>query len=255
MSFTDEVIAMLDNSNNDEPDPCSEEMEVATEVPPLVEDGFEMPPQEYLHKGRRYELIFEGVCSNCAHCALKLTDADSIQFGIGPICRKRANMNGEPVNPDEIQAMIDLAQYPSLVEYLTKKYKPQGPKALMNGLVKIASLNRKAPIHGDICDAIDSLGYKQLASVLRESIAVVEVKDPKSSTVNESVIVWVKKSEWNWHWSNDLKRTIPTSFFSRQERGMVVPTSKKDQLWRLLKQHFAGLCVKTKTGTHKIPKL
>jgi hypothetical protein len=257
MSFTDEIIDVLNTANED---PCSEEMPVATEaempvateaeMPPLVEDGFEMPPQEYLHKGRRYELIFEGVCNNCAHCALKLTDADSIQFGMGPICRKRAGVNSPPVNPDEIQAMIDLAEYPSLVEFLTKKYKPQGPKALMNGLVKIASLNRKSPIHTAICDAVDSLGYKQLASVLRESIAVVEVVDHDDTSFR----VWIKKSDFSWNWYNDLRRLGGVFAQKYPKRGTVVPKRHREQLWNLLNQYYSGLCVKTTKGTFKIKK-
>mgnify|MGYP001236362137 CR=1 FL=1 len=212
---------------------------------------FDMPPTSYFRKGQRFQLVFQGVCSSCAHCAMKLTDAISIQRGLGPICSKKGYLE-DPTNPDEMQAMIDLAEYPDLVDFLTKTYKPQGVRGLMNGLVKICSLNRRSPVHQACCDAIESLGFRSLASLLRESIAIIEIKSPKFSNLNTHVKVWVKKSEWNWTWSRDLK-TIPNLYFSKQEKGWMVPISAKRPLWELVKKHFGGFCCKTEKGTVKVP--
>lgn len=199
---------------------------------------FDMPPKQYLNKGQRYTLIFQGVCSHCAHCGQPLTDSVSIERGIGPICSKKGYME-DPTNPDEMQAMIDLAEYPDLVDYLTLKYKPQGVRGLMNGLVKICALNRRSPVHQACCDAIESLGFRALASLLRESISIIEVSDYDKDNYK----VWVKKSEWSWTWTHAL-RAVPGSFFSRAAKGTIVPKLQKKALWDLMLKHYEGFCAK-----------
>ncbi len=206
---------------------------------------FEMPPQDYMRKGQRFKLVFQGVCSHCAHCALKLTDAVSIERGIGPVCSKRGYFE-DPKDPDEVQAMIDLAEFPDLVDYLVKHYKPQGVRGLMNGLVKVCSLNRRSPVHQACCDAVESLGYAKLASTLRESLAVVEIKDHDDKAFH----LWVKKSEWTWAWNNDL-RQIPGAYMSRQYKGWLIPKAQKQVLWAYMIKHFENLCATVRTGDQK----
>jgi Family of unknown function (DUF6011) len=215
--------------------PAPPEPEVDPEVitPEIL---FEMPPQRYMKQGQHYSLVFQGVCTNCAHCALKLTDSVSIERGLGPICSKRGYME-DPTNPDEIQAMIDLAEYPALVDFLVKSYKPKGVRGLMNGLVKICSLNRRSPVHQACCDAVESLGYKRLSYTLRESLKAVEIKHHDANNYS----IWVKKAEWSWNWTSDVRRQIPASFMNRQAKGLIVPRSEKQVLWALVLKHYEGL--------------
>jgi hypothetical protein len=210
---------------------------------------FAMPTSTYYKAGRRHQLVFEGVCTNCAHCSQPLTDSVSIERGIGPVCSKKGYLEDLPTNVDEMQAMIDLAEYPDLVTFLVERYKPQGVRSLMNALVKICSLNRRSPVHPACCDAIESLGYTRLASTLRESIAVIEIKDCKEHPGN--LHVWVKKSDWNWGWTHML-RTLPGAFFSRQLKGAIVPVRHKRQLWEGMLKHYEGFCAKTPNGVIKI---
>jgi hypothetical protein len=192
-------------------------------------------------------LIMHGVCEKCAHCGQPLTDSVSIERGIGPVCSKRGYHEDEPKDADEIQAMIDLAEYPDLVEFLTEHYKPQGVRGLMNGLVKVCSLNRKHECFAACCEAISSLGYDRLASTLRESIAVVVLTEPD----NDHYKVWVKKSDFSWPWYNSIK-VIPG--FRRVRGGCVFPkneTSRK-MLWAAMREHYEGLVVKTPKGAFKI---
>lgn len=192
------------------------------QVFPLPEGQMMMPPKDYLHKGQRYKLIFDGVCTHCAHCGLKLTDAVSIERGLGPICSRKGYME-EPMEGDAMQAFIDLAEYPELVEFLTTNYKPQGNRALMNGIVKICALNRRSPVHDACCDAVESLGYTALASALRESISVVEIKDSKDFP--NCYEVWVKKAHFSWAYNASI-RSIEGAFFSRPNRAWVIRVSK-----------------------------
>lgn len=223
------------------------------EQPPQVVEAapailFAMPPVAYIKAGRRHQLVFEGVCTNCAHCSQPLSDAVSIERGIGPVCSKKGYLE-DPKVSDEIQAMIDLAEFPSLVTFLVDRYKPQGVRSMMNALVKICSLNRRSPVHPACCDAIESLGYTRLASTLRESIAIIEITDCKEHPGN--YLVWVKKSDWHWGWTNNI-RNIPGAFPSRTLKGSIVPKSQKRALWGAMLKHYEGFCAKTPNGVVKI---
>jgi hypothetical protein len=191
-------------------------------------------------------LILKGVCEKCAHCGQPLTDSVSIERGIGPVCSKKGYLE-DPKDADEIQAMIDLAEYPDLVEFLTENYKPQGVRGLMNGLVKICSLNRKHDCFSACCEAIVSLGYDRLAATLRESIAVIAVTEPD----NTHLKVWVKRSDFTWAWYNDIK-VIPG--FRRGRGGCFFPKTEtaRKALWRAMRKHFEGLILKTPRGAFKI---
>jgi hypothetical protein len=214
-------------------------------------------------KRRHGELILEGVCSECAHCGMTLTDAVSIERGLGPICSKKGYME-DPVNSDEMQALIDLAEYQDLVDFLMKNYKPQGVRGLMNGLVRVASLNRKLPVFQACCDAIESLGYRKMAAALRQSLAVIEVRSSKHYP--GYLIVWVKRNVWNYRWSRELENIYGTKR-NTAGKGMLVLLAdgkayttlddgtkmyNKPLLWSMILRHFENYIVKTDDGAYKV---
>ena len=204
------------------------------------------------------ELRMIGVSTNCAHCGMALTDAISVQRSLGPRC-SRKGYNEDPVESDPIQALIELSDYPDLVDFLTEHYKPLGVRGLMNGLVKICSLNRRSPVHSACCDAIHSLGFHALASLLRESLAVAEIKED-----SDYLLVWVKKSELTFAWTRDLQAIYGTK--SHPKKGTLVlncggkawtevdgvKIQNRVLLWNALKKHYLGAVIKTDKGAHKI---
>jgi hypothetical protein len=212
--------------------------------------GLVVPPEEaYRHKGMRYKLVFEGVCTHCAHCGQPLTDSTSVERGIGPVCSKKGYADETPVT-DDTEALLALAEFPTLVAYLTEKYKPKGNRGLVNGLVRTASLNRRTPVHAACCDSVEALGYKRLAGALRESISIVEISDDKVHA--DSYSLWVKSSDFSWPFWNALK-VLPGVFMERRPtRHTIVPKKLREELARLLLAHYEGLCVKTPKGAHKI---
>lgn len=258
-----------------------------------LEVSFMMPQQrEYRKGGNRWQLMFEGVCSHCAHCGQPLTDSVSVERGIGPVCSKKGYAE-EPRETDEVEAMLALAEFPDLMGLVTDRYKPQGARAIMNFLVKICSLNRRSPVHQACTDAIEALGFQRLASTLRESLATVEVKDSKRH--EGSYEVWVKKTDFNYKFYNAI-RQLPNAYFSKAERANLVPIwhlktreeclglptnayvdavpageersfpakvwklaeidgvrkPVRHHLWDLITAQFAGLYVKTPKGVVKI---
>lgn len=225
-------------------------------------------------------MILEGVCTHCAHCGHELTDSVSIQRGIGPVCSKKG-YSEDPVEADETQALIDLAEYPELVAFLMEHYKPLGVRGLVNGLVRVASLNRprgrgqcdgNASVHSACCDAIESLGHRKLAALLRETLVVLEVRDSEKYPGHAEV--WIKKREWTKEWSWDLRRDTWGSFYCREVKATVVPMHKpgdpksvactgrtgpdghhvtnKRALWDLMLKHYGGLVAKVRGSTVKI---
>ena len=244
--------------------PVVQEPVVVQDSPELAQDdvfGFvkDEAPEEpavvtppslfYTHGGQRYQLVAEGVCVACAHCGQPLTDADSVERGIGPICSKKG-YNDEVEPRDDAEAMVALAEFPELLNYLVTKYKAKGNRALVNGLTRTASLNRRTPVHSACTDAIDALGYKRLASALRESICTVELYDIKE---NENVYgFWIKRCDFSWNFWNRLK-TLPGVYMTKfPKRQTIVPKEHRKALAELLVQHYSGLYVKTPKGSFKI---
>jgi hypothetical protein len=234
---------------------------------PVADDSTETPAQ----KLRRLELskpivgaistekmvhgsmILNGICSNCVCCGMPLTDAVSVQRATGPSCSSKGYAE-DPTNPDEMGAMIELAEYPALVDFLTQHYKPLGVRGLMNGLVRIACLNRKTPVHTACCNAVDMLGYDKLASMLRNGLVIGQIKDSKNHPGSHHV--WIKRANWTREFGSACGR-IPHAFFSRPEKGWIVPKhpASKTALWLALIEHFSHEAIKTDNGPVKIPTM
>lgn len=217
-------------------------------------------------KVSRSQLILDGSYTHCAHCGMALTDSVSIESGLGPVCRKKGGYYDEPQGGDELQALIVLSDYPELVKHLQEKYKPNGKRALMNGLVGCCALNRKRPVHKACCEAIEALGYERLASTLRQSLKSITIK--RSVRYPGSFVVNVMRRDYSDYWAAGLKREAYGVFFDRAEKGLIVPIHKPDDaaslavngagipnkqlLWDSLLKYYSGLVVKTPEFTFEI---
>lgn len=204
-------------------------------------------------------LILDGAYTHCAHCGMKLTDAKSIESGLGPICRKKGGYYADPEGGDQVHAFIVLSEYPELIAFLTAKYKEGDLRGLMNGLVGCCALNRRSAVHQVCCEAIEALGFKQLASTLRKSLASVFVN--RSTNYPGSFEVRVLRRDWNPDWSRHLEHTGYGVFFDRQVKSLIVPIHKPDDetlvavnsenvpnkviLWNSLVRFYTGLIVVT----------
>lgn len=229
-------------------------------------------------------LILDGVCTHCAHCGQQLTDSVSIQRGIGPVCSKRGYAE-DPVDGDEMQAMIDLAEFPELAEFLVEHYKPLGVRGLVNGLVRAASLNRPRgrgrsegnyKVHAACCDAIQSLGHVKLANLLRDTLVVVSLSKVDPSEAGGEAgwySVAVKRRDEHHQWRNmlrarltcvkggyrdpsmavrlfrDAEEKIPvTSEFWAKDGDRDVKVSNKRALWEVIVYCHEGLIMKRPDG-------
>jgi hypothetical protein len=169
------------------------------------------------------QLLLTGTCSSCAHCGMDLTDGLSVQRGLGPSCASKGYKEDpkEGIEPDEMGSMIALAEFPEVCTFLVENYRPQGLRGLMNGIVKISSLNKNnSKLHAACCDAIECLGWIRLANTLRESICVVVIKE---STKHPGCIeVLLKRHAFKYGWLQDLKQ-IPGVFYDRTISRNIIP--------------------------------
>lgn len=208
-------------------------------------------------QARKHKIVLEGVCSRCAHCSLGLTDAVSVQRGIGPVCSKKGYAEQPEIESDPVEALIMLSKWPFLVDFLTRYsggLEKGNVQKLMNGLVRLCSLNRKTEVHDACTDALERLGYLKLASLLRQCLCVVEIRDSQNNPNHQ--VCWVKKSDWSPSWSWKIRKAVPDAFFSRQEKGMLYPIEFKKAVWHLIKEEYAGLCVRCPDGKAvRIPSL
>lgn len=202
-----------------------------------------------LHHG---DLILHGVTDRCAHCGINMSDSLSLESGLGPTCRRKAGYFIEPEFPgDVMDAMVHLAPYPEVFQFMLDHYKPGGNRALMNGLVRLCALNRKTQLHRDCTNAIEVLGYTKLASVLRRSLEDVVVKPSKDFP--GFLQVWIRRSLYNSSFNYECRQDIPNHTWNRRLRSRLVPETDKRVLWTLLRKHYAGCLLTTAEGTREIP--
>lgn len=177
-------------------------------------------------KASHGRLILDGTCSRCAHCGMKLTDAVSVERGLGPVCSQKGYEDVVPQDTDDMHALILLSEWPELVEHLTENYKPKGLRGLMNGLVRVCSLNRRSPVHKACTDAIEALGYVKLAAALRESLAVVKIS--KSEVEEGAIEIWIRKDVYVTArgYGSEL-RQIFGQRWNPARRRPIVPLTKK----------------------------
>ena len=114
----------------------------------------------------------------------------------------------------------------------------------------MASLNRKHEVFGACCDAIESLGYRKLASLLRDSLAAISVYE--TDKYPDYYAVWVKKAFWSPSWSNEVYNILGTQSKVKEVRGVLVPKTQKRALWAALNKLYTGYVVKTSKGAFKI---
>jgi hypothetical protein len=188
---------------------------------------------------------------------------------MGPTCRRKG-FSQEPLPADPIDAMILLSEWAELVEFLNKHYSAEGNRGLVNGLVRVASLNR--PRGGEqkegneklfraFCDAVEALGYPKMANLLRDTLVVAWLN--KSDEPGEDGISYLRTKAYRtpgWLWSEIMNKVGGVSWDKKtrtfripmHEKGshlMLVTSvdsgkSNKRVVWETLLKAFEGYAAK-----------
>jgi len=206
-----------------------------------------------------------------------LTDAVSVERGVGGTCARKGYCE-DPVEDNSIDAMICLAEFPELVHFLTEHYKPLGLRGLVNGLVRVASLNRphggqdKGQKEGNeklfrhVCEAIEALGYTKMANLLRNSLVVAWL----TKSEEEDGISYLRTKAYRtpgWFWG-ELMRSVGGVTWDKGARTYRIPMhergnpsillaskdsgkTNKRVVWELLLKAFEGAAFKV--DGHAVP--
>ncbi len=216
------------------------------------------------------DMILDDLASSCACCGQPLTDGLSCQRGMGPSC-SRKGYSEDPVDGDEMDAFICLSEFQELVEFLTEHYKPLGIRGLVNGLVRVASLNRprgqgknaegNEKLFKACCDAVEALGYVKMAEVLRNSLVVAWLN--KSEEPGEDGISYLRTKAYrtpDWLYG-EIRSSVGGVDWDRKARTFRIPMHKVGQpgslvvskdphksnkrvVWEALLKAFEGYVVK-----------
>ena len=152
------------------------------------------------------------LATNCIFCRRVLIDSESVECGVGPVCRER---NGYDLNL------------------------PESTRKQANILVHQISTNRNSPEVKSWVKNIRDLGLDNLADKLEGALADVVIEEKGSN-------LWVKtpyleSSLGSW-------RSIPGRVFNCEAKVNVIPTSQSTALWNLLRTHYKGLQAKGRKG-------
>lgn len=188
-----------------------------------------------------------GVCNNCAHCGLTLTDSLSIETGLGPICRKKARYNDpENAEKDETVAMALLSKYEEVFSFLMNNC-GKNKSQLMKAMVRIASLNRNTELHRDITNAIEALGWVTLANHLRKPFAAIVI-----GKSDDSYSLKIQKKYFSYEYWNMIREFVEYRF-DRLNKCIWFKEEEKAKIWHILKLHYPNFVMKTPEGFATIP--
>lgn len=182
------------------------------------------------------DMILEGLVTACGCCGQPLTDAVSQLRSIGPDCSRRG-YSEDPVDGDEMDAFICLSEFQELVEFLTEHYKPLGIRGLVNGLVRVASLNRprgsgknaegNEKLFKACADAVEALGHLKMAELLRNTLVVAWLD--KSDEPGEDGISYLRTKAYrtpDWLYGEVTKKVGGVSW-DKKARTFRIPMHEK----------------------------
>lgn len=192
-----------------------------------------------------YEQAFSTklLATHCAYCGRPLRDADSVENGMGPVCRARVGVNPD-VAPDWLNAQRyfpaenTLAGLPVQFSTLQKAIDKMDPHAATNWLIHLASVifshgDKVGLKYADCVMAVHYLGYVTVAKVLAERHFKIRLV-----TDNGDYIVNVPRNDdfYQGIWQRRIGR------WDRDRHAYRVPKQNRKSLWALLIECFDGEC-------------
>lgn len=199
------------------------------------------------------DIRWSKVATTCCVCGIGLVDATSVEFGIGPVCRRKYRYEDAlPISPDQANELAVLLaglkgddRFPEdvMVAVLDAAFKDDSRRAA-NVLVYFASVEQgmKAVL---VARALRVLGYADLAARIEKRLVGVHLtrKDGKiavASEFNESFIAEVKRLGGRWS--------------GKPEKVWLLPETPETAtgLWDALKRAYPGAVGLGPKGVFKI---
>lgn len=180
----------------------------------------------------------ELVATRCAVCARELVDADSVETGVGPVCRKKYGYDSPSLFPqwDAVRAALGEEEYEALgIDKRRPLYNDsEVARWVANKLVYRVAAEQTGPRVTARTAALAALGYDALATCIANRLGAIRV-----AVEGDLFVVEAPKSET----FTSAMRRVPGSRWVAARRARLVPASSKGPLWKAIKAAFPGSLV------------
>lgn len=199
----------------------------------------------------------ERVPSFCCICSTKLDDATSIELGIGPVCRRKYQID---ITPDEETFSQAVGEFVALHVSFPGLFPPEfqirfssfrdkeGGRKMANLLTWFASQYRNnRPVVFAVCDLLETLKYTVLATKLRSDRSDVVLTHQEEG----KVLLYQKKKHKDFQYDMKVFGQGATWYDAdgpgkRKRTGWIVDSNNPDQfqaMTLLLGYHYGSLQV------------
>lgn len=176
------------------------------------------------------------LATQCACCAKPLLDADSVEAGIGPDCRRKHGYTKAQGSPDwagvtTVLMASDLWSNADLVSHIIRAQDRSDPRDACNKLVHFIAAHQTGSDVAVAVNCVRLLGYTTLADRMVKRLATVHVE-----MIGESLYIKAPYSET----SLTAFRAIQGRRWDAATKRTSFPTSQKRSVFEALKTCFAG---------------
>ncbi len=205
----------------------------------------------------------ELVATHCCICNRPLTDALSVELGIGPVCREKHGFDLRDSDPNFFSAAVEIENMRAIVpvktfEKLDKALTAEDARTACNILIHWLAAMPEGDHVKPVVNAIMDLGFKSLAHVLRTRLPVYkEEREAAKKTVAAkpaklpTIFIWAADpentclslttenlSDGQFQAFLNIMRKLPTRRWNSDLKINTVRTNDRRQLWTLLKTNL-----------------
>lgn len=178
------------------------------------------------------------VATHCCLCGRALTDAVSLERGIGPVCAERAGLD-TPGAASDWAAVVRLVPAGLVVE--------GDPRATANRVLYRISAAQGAPEVPALVEGLRALGFAAVADRLTERLA-----EEGAVTVRREGDVLRVEAPFSPAFNNALRAAAPGRRWDREAKAWRVPATARAGLWTALRSAFRGHALVTDAGVRMI---
>jgi hypothetical protein len=208
------------------------------------------------------------IATHCACCGKALVDADSVQAGVGPDCRRMHGYGVQTCTPDWTAARTILANFGAELgapETLLTDETPAVAHAVANVLVHRFAQSYKTARW--IPDCLHALGYDKLGArcAKRARVKLGAVTSPATGEVR----ITSRTDRWTFKGREYTRevlavssprderfiaavRALPGRRWDADAKVWTVPVANKRPLWEAVRASFKGLPLVSAKGTEII---
>lgn len=194
--------------------------------------------------------VYEMVPTHCSCCNRPLVDATSVEYGVGPVCRKKYSYEDAiPVTPEIREAMVNvLSRFHDLAfggRVMAAVDANDSRKAanLLNRLLAVSLKHDVSDVDVIVAiEALETLGYTDLANRVSSVIATVSVEEKAGKIL---VKVPFERAF--------VDTKVAGRHYNKPTDTWIVPAKSKKDLWVALQKAYSGKVGTGPKGMFVIP--